>query len=169
MVDSHLKDHLLFLPWKKSNHPQQGQDRSQRPGFLLHFKVQFFGTSRQLLSGLTPHPGSSKLFPAAVHFRLPTGACIGDCMAMDHAVDWATWSHVPGQGVWECMGERASQGGQESTFLVDLGWYNLGLRMDQVHSQNDRSTSQTLAHFRWFHLPTNAFSSQSKLTSLFGL
>ena len=37
--------------------PQQGQDKSQYPEFLLHIKVQFLGAHRWLPSGLSPHPG----------------------------------------------------------------------------------------------------------------
>ena len=57
MADFHLKDHLLFLPRKKSNRPQQGLDKSQCPQFLLHFRAQSFGARRWLLSSLSPHPG----------------------------------------------------------------------------------------------------------------
>ena len=69
LADSRLNDHLFFLPWKKSSHTQQAQDKSQCPELLLYFKEESFGAHRQLLSVLSPHPGS--LFPAAVHFRLP--------------------------------------------------------------------------------------------------
>ena len=38
--------------------PQQDQDKSHGQEFLLQFKVQFFGACRELLSSLSPHPGS---------------------------------------------------------------------------------------------------------------
>ena len=74
MADSRLKAHLLFLPWKStsvlSNTKTTASVQSScslslsktktkaRVQFLVHVKVQCFGTCRGLLSSLSPHSGS---------------------------------------------------------------------------------------------------------------
>ena len=104
MADSHLKAHLLFLAWKKSDHPQQGQVKSPFPEFLLHFKVQSFATYRELLTSLSPHP---------------CGLAVPSCCAFE-ATFWMqcvepSWSwamrllgphrHVLlGERTWDCTG-----------------------------------------------------------------
>ena len=93
------KAKLFFLPWKKSSHPQEGQDESQHPEFLLYFKVQSFRAHRRLLSGVSPHPGSlacsrllstlgSLLEPACgdhvAHGHVGTGESIFDSLVREH-------------------------------------------------------------------------------------
>ena len=56
----------------------QGQDKNQSPDFLLHIKVQCFGTHRWLLSSLSPHPGClacSQLF----QWQSPCGCWLCGC------------------------------------------------------------------------------------------
>ena len=94
MEESRLKAHLLILPCKKSNHLQQGQDKSQYPEFLLDFQVQSSGGQRQLLSGLSPHTAGSQLLSISGSLLEP--AC-GTRTAMGHAAARATWSCTLGK------------------------------------------------------------------------
>ena len=70
--------------------------KSQCRELLLNFKVQSFGTYRQLLSGLSLHPGSlacSQLLSISGSLLEPT---CGARAAMGHVVAGAPWSRDPG-------------------------------------------------------------------------
>ena len=86
-----------FCHGKHYQCPQEGQDKSRCPEFLLHFKVQFFGAFRQLLSSLTPRPGiltcSLLLF---ISGSLMEPVC-GSHTTMGHTAARAIWSHAPGE------------------------------------------------------------------------
>ena len=75
-VDCHLKDRLFVLPWKKPDHPQQDQDKSQRLESLLRFKVPPFRSCRRLLSGISFHRG--RLAPTQTLFI--SGSLLGLCL-----------------------------------------------------------------------------------------
>ena len=107
MADFCCKVHFLFLPWKKSSCPQQGQDKCQCPEFLLHFKVESFGARRQLLSGFRPIQVASWLLPVLASLLDP--AC-GAHVTRGHAAARASWSCALG---WESELASASPGVQE--------------------------------------------------------
>ena len=110
------KAHLLCKTHTQSNHPQQDQNKSQCPEFLLHLKVPSFGVCRQLLSG---HPGSlacSQLLPIS-------GSVLEPACGASAAVGHASSSKLCTPRV-ENMPTHASPGGREServSFLEAMG------------------------------------------------
>ena len=153
------KAHLLCKTHTQSNHPQQDQNKSQCPEFLLHCKVPSFEARRQMLSS---HPGSlvcSQLLPIS-------GSLLE---AMGHIAAKATWPMErtrTSQGT-KCRSQAVNHE-QENISLFPMDVISFGCVMDKVLSQNDQSTSPTFAYFGQVHLPTNPVFPQARLTGLFG-
>lgn len=106
MADFCLKDHLTFLPCKKSKWLQQDQGKSQCPEFLLQFKVQCFGACRRL-SSHGPHPGcvASLLF---ISGSLLEPVC-GARRATGCAAARATGLWLPEEHTGQCITKSARE------------------------------------------------------------
>ena len=142
--------------------PWQHQDQSQCSEFLLHFKGQSFGAHRQLLSGLSPHPGSLDCT-----WLLSISGSSG-CLCVEPAWPWAHMVACSQERACEFTSGSITRWARES-FFVPLGLYLLGFGTDQELSQNNWSTSQTFACFGCVHLSTNTFFPQAPLTGPFHL
>ena len=102
-------------PWRKSNRPQQGQDKDQCPEFWLQFKVR---VHRRLLSS---HPCSltcSRLL--SLSDSLLESVC-GACVAMGHMVAGLQGGILQGCRVLEHTGECITRWAKEPERLPPEG------------------------------------------------
>ena len=111
--------------------PQQGQNKTQGPEFLLHIKAPSFGVHRWLLSSLSPHPGSLVCSRRS-------------CVAASNTAAKATWLWRESARVHGVSVGRKQETGREKELLVPLGF---GFGTDRGLFQKNQSISQAFMGF----------------------